>query len=121
MLADDVVKIATPQVDWLALAPVMTMIAGAVVILIWASMTRKGSRSSLFAILTVLTAAVSIGFAIPLWRDVTDAHHGPYTAIAGAISVDGFTAFFMVLVALAVMLAALLADGYLRREDLDST
>lgn len=114
-------NITTPSVDWLALAPMTVMIAGAVVILIWASMTRRGNRSSVFAIVTIVTALVSMGFAVPLWRDVTDAHHGAYTAVAGAVSIDGFTVFFMFLVAIAVMLAALLADGYMRREGLAST
>jgi NADH-quinone oxidoreductase subunit N len=113
------VKIATPSVDWQALAPVSILIAGAFLILGWSAMTRKGARSSIFAIATVVTAVAAIGAAVPLWRDVTDPRHGPYTAVKGAIAVDGFSVFFTVLVCVAVMLAALLADGYLRREGLD--
>ena len=112
-------KIATPTVAWKALAPVLILIGGAVVILGISAMVRRKPRSSVFAFLTVATALGAIAAAVPLWRDVTDPAHGPYTAVSGAIVVDGFAVFFTVLVCVAVALAALLADGYLRREGLD--
>ncbi|MEY2420063.1 MAG: NADH-quinone oxidoreductase subunit [Acidimicrobiaceae bacterium] len=117
---DVALKIATPPVDWQALAPALILIGGAFLILGWAAMTRKGARSSLFAIATVVIAAVAMAAAVPLWRDVTDPNHGPYTAIKGAVAVDGFSVFFTFLICTAVALAALLADGYLRREGLDA-
>ena len=112
-------KIATPTVAWKALAPVLILIGGAVVILGISAVMRRKPRSSVFAFLTVVTALAAIAAAVPLWRDVTDPAHGPYTAVKGAIAVDGFAVFFTVLVCVAVALAALLADGYLRREGLD--
>src|SRR6185436_1531676 len=60
-----------------------------------------------------------MAFAVPLWREVTDPERGPFSAIKGAISVDGFAVFFMFVIGAAVVLAALLCDGYLRRERLD--
>ena len=42
--------------------------------------------------------------------------HGPHTYVANAVVMDGFSVFFMMLVAIAMMLSALVADGYLRRE-----
>ena len=56
---------------------------------------------------------------MPLWREVTDPARGPFTAVAGAVAVDGFSVFFTFVICSAVVLAALLADGYLRREGLD--
>ena len=44
---------------------------------------------------------------------------GPAPAIASAVAVDGFSVFFMVAIGIAVVLGALLADGYLRRERLE--
>ena len=117
---DVALKIETPSVDWKALAPILILIGGAFLILGWAAMTRKGSKSSLFAFATVGTAAAAMLSAVPLWREVTDPQKGPYTAIKGAIVVDGFSVFFTMLVCAAVLLAALLADGYLRREGLDA-
>ena len=48
-----------------------------------------------------------------------DPDRGPFTAIAGAIGVDGFSVFMTVVICASVVVAALLADGYLRREGLD--
>ncbi len=114
------IRIATPSIEWTALLPVLILIGGAVFILGFSAMTRKGARSSLFAIFTVITAVGSMVAAVPVWRDVTDPNHGAYTAIKGAVAVDGFAVFFTFLVCTAVVLAALLADGYLRREGLDT-
>ena len=113
-------KIAVPSVAWKALAPALILIGGAFLILGWAAMTRKGARSSIFAVATVVIASVAMLSAVPLWRDVTDPNHGPYTAVKGAVAVDGFSVFFTFLICTAVLLAALLADGYLRREGLDA-
>lgn len=113
-------QIATPPVVWKALAPVLVLIGGAVVILGLSALTRRKPSSGVCALLTVVTALASAASAIPLWRDVTDSHHGPYTAMKGALAVDGFSVFFTVLVCAAVVLAALIADGYLRREGLDA-
>ena len=38
---------------------------------------------------------------------------------AGAVGVDGFSLFLTIVICASVILAALLADGYLRREGLD--
>jgi NADH-quinone oxidoreductase subunit N len=117
--SDVAVKIATPSVAWKALAPVLILIGGATLILAVSAMTRRGAKSSLFAVTTVITALAAMAAAVPLWREVTDPHKGAYTAIKGAITVDGFSVFFTFLVCAAVVLVALLADGYLRREGLD--
>src|SRR5205814_1808774 len=47
------------------------------------------------------------------------AHRGAFTTAAGAITIDGFSVFFVVVICLGIALAALLADDYLRRENLD--
>src|SRR3954451_21883041 len=117
--SDVALKVATPHVEWKALAPTLILIGGAFLILGWSAMTRRGPRASLFAVATVVTSAVAMLSAVPLWRDVTDANNGPYTALKGAIVVDGFSVFVTFVVCTAVLLAALLADGYLRREGLD--
>jgi NADH-quinone oxidoreductase subunit N len=47
------------------------------------------------------------------------AEHGPYTALAGSIGVDGFSVFVTIVICLAVILTAWTADDYLRREGLE--
>src|SRR3954453_19719325 len=111
--------IQTPTVAWRALGPVLALITGAVVLLAVSALMRKKPPAGFYALGTVITAVVSMAFAVPLWREVTDPARGPFSAIKGAISVDGFAVFFMFVIGAAVVLAALLCDGYLRREGLD--
>ncbi len=48
------------------------------------------------------------------WSDVQD--HGAHTYIKQAVVMDGFSVLVTMLVAIAMLLTALVADGYLRRE-----
>ena len=45
--------------------------------------------------------------------------HGPQVTIAGAIAFDGFAVFIQITVAIAMLLTALVGDGYLRREGVE--
>jgi NADH-quinone oxidoreductase subunit N len=66
-----------------------------------------------------VTALAAMIAGIPLWREVTDSSRGPFLAVKGALAIDGFAIFFLFVICIAVVLAALLADDYLRREGLD--
>ena len=105
-----------PDVEYSAILPTLILIGGAVVSLLVVSLLRRRIASSVHAGIAVLSALASGGAAGWLWNDLAD---GPRTAIAGAIAVDRFSVFFMVVVAVSVLLAALAADGYLQRERLD--
>jgi NADH-quinone oxidoreductase subunit N len=113
------VPIATPHVAWRALAPVLSLIGGAVLLLGLSAVTRRKPPNGFYTLGTVVTALVSMAFAVPLWREVTDAGQGPFSAVKAAVAVDGFSVFFTFLICTAVVLTALLCDGYLRREGLD--
>jgi NADH-quinone oxidoreductase subunit N len=52
-----------------------------------------------------------------LWADVVDG--GARTLVSGAIAFDGFAMFVSITICVAVLLASLIADDYLRREQLD--
>jgi NADH-quinone oxidoreductase subunit N len=112
-------SIATPHVEWRALAPTLVLIGGAVVLLVVGSLSRRKPPNGVYALWTVVTAIAAMIFAFPLWRDVTNSAKGPFTAVRGAIGVDGFSVFVTFVICIAVVLAALLADGYLRRERMD--
>ncbi len=45
--------------------------------------------------------------------------HGPSVTIAGAIAFDGFDVFIQIVVSIAMLLTALVGDGYLRREGIE--
>ena len=44
---------------------------------------------------------------------------GPFSTVGGAVGIDGFSIFITVVICSAVIIGALVADGYLRRERLD--
>lgn len=128
--------IITPPIDWSAIMPVVVLFAGAVLLLTVASLVRRAPKG-LYAAWTVVTALVAMVTLAPLWARVqgwTDISgktsllglleykppfNGPFSAVAGAIGVDGFTVFCTFVICCAVILCAFAADDYLRREGLD--
>jgi NADH-quinone oxidoreductase subunit N len=111
--------IPTPHVAWHALVPVLILIGGAVLVLGLSAFSRRRNLHALYATATVVTGFAAMAAAVPLWREVTDSARGPFTAMAGEVAVDGFSVFFTFLIAVAVVLAAMLAEGYMRREGLE--
>ena len=61
----------------------------------------------------------AIGGAVPLWSRVQDADRGPFSTLGQAVGVDGFSVFATVVICAAVILGALLLDGWLRREGME--
>ena len=109
--------IDTPGIAWGALSPFLVMVGGATLILAVGGLLPRRSRIGWPALATVATALGVIVAAVVLWRDLPDT--GPRTVVAGAYAIDGFSLFLIVVIAVAVIVAALLTDGYLRREDLE--
>jgi NADH-quinone oxidoreductase subunit N len=98
------------------LVPEIALVVGALVILTIASLSRRQHGPGLYAGLAVLSGLVALGGAANIWDRVND--KGPTTAVANAVAVDGFSTFFAVLIAVTVILGALLAESYIRRERL---
>lgn len=111
--------IDTPHVDWVALAPILILIAGACLLLVVDSLSLRHPIAGSYALYTVVVAGASIVSSMPLWQEVRDPDRGPFSILRGSLGIDGFSVFFFVILAVSVILAALLADGYLRREGLD--
>jgi NADH-quinone oxidoreductase subunit N len=144
-----------PDVIWAALLPLIVLAVGAVLLLTISSLIKvrageggSGRRlvpSRVWAIYTVVVAAVSMVSALPLWARVQGWDHlfwwdldlatkGPYTTFGstctvagqavvepscGVIGVDGFSVAVTMVIGAAVILGALLASDYLRRERLE--
>jgi NADH-quinone oxidoreductase subunit N len=102
-------------VEYSTIFPMLALVGGALVLLTWTSLTRR-RRAGIYPFVAILSAAVSLGGAWDLWDRIRD--HGPMRAIGDAVVVDGFAVFFMVVIAIAVVLGSLVGDAYLRREDL---
>jgi len=111
--------IDTPTVDWAAEAPLLILVVGALVLMLISAFVRSRRSTVPYTALTCLIALGAIGSVVPLWREVQDPDRGPFSTLAGAVGVDGFSLFVTVVLAVAVILSALLIDDYLRRESLE--
>ncbi len=111
--------IVTPAIDWLALSPLLVLVGGALFLLTAAALASGRPPRGFYALFTVVTAVLAMVCSALAWGRVTDPARGAYSAIGDAIMVDGFSVFFGVVITVAIALAALLADDYLRREGLD--
>ncbi|MEY2570142.1 MAG: NADH-quinone oxidoreductase subunit, partial [Acidimicrobiaceae bacterium] len=115
--ASDAIKV--PDIAWRALAPTLVLIGGAMLLLVVSALSRRKPLPGMYALWTAVVALGAMAAALPLWREVTDSSRGPFTAVRSALDVDGFSVFLTFVICTSVLLAALLADGYLRREDMD--
>ncbi len=108
-----------PKIDWAQLAPELILIGGALVLLTVGTFVRDRRGGHAYAVFTVTVAAAAMVSTVGLWQDVTGRTGRPRLAVANAVVVDGFALFFTVTICAAVVLGALLSDGYLRRERLE--
>ena len=115
----DGVLLDKPEIEWSAISPLLVLIGGALVLLAASALLRARPARGIYSLFTVGTCVVSVVAAAFVWDRVQDAERGPFTAFAGALTVDGFSVFFSVLIAVSIALVALVADDYLRREGLD--
>jgi len=107
-------KLTLPPIRYLSILPPIIMIGGAVLLLAVASLVSRPLRVRVATIGTVIIAGGALGISIWQWFDVQD--HGAHTYVANAVVMDGFSVLITMLVASAMVLSALVADGYLRRE-----
>lgn len=131
LAADAPVRIPTPQVDWRALLPVVVLLVGGLLLLTFASLTRKRPTTRWYAPYTIAVALVAGLSVLPLWARVqgwdtllwwhipASDPRGPFSTVAGAVGIDGFSLFVAVVICATVVLGALFADDYWRREDLN--
>jgi NADH-quinone oxidoreductase subunit N len=107
----------TPEIEWYAIVPLLILVGGALVMMVKAALLPNLMRPGIFALGTVVIASAALIDACFLWNDVQD--NGPKSVIAGALELDGFSVFFIILTCIALILAALFADSHLRREGME--
>ncbi len=112
-----VTAIHVPHIRYLAILPEIVMLGGAVLLLGVASLSDRPVRMSVTTVGTVVISGASMGLAWWQWADVRQ--HGPFTTVAGAVVTDGFSALIAILASTAMLLTALVGDGYLRREGVE--
>jgi NADH-quinone oxidoreductase subunit N len=109
--------IHTPHVDYLSILPLTIMMGGALALMIVSSLFRKILAVGAGTVVATVTSLAALVAALFQWDHV--ATHGPQVTIAGAIAFDGFDVFIQIVVSIAVLLTALVGDGYLRREGVE--
>ncbi|MDO8364412.1 MAG: NADH-quinone oxidoreductase subunit N [Actinomycetota bacterium] len=105
-----------PKVDWFALSPLLVLLGGAMVLLVVAALTPAWPKRC-YALFTAAVAvgAGAMGFAT--WARVS--HEGSQSLVADAMVLDKPGIWIAITICLAVAMAALVTDDYLRREGLD--
>ena len=107
------------QAPWALVFFVLGGLPGLVIagLLAWRGHLPRRDRLSWAALMALVTAVATIVACVVLWRDLPES--GARTVVSGAYAVDGFSLFLIVVIAVGVIIATLLTDGYLRREDLE--
>ena len=118
--ADEVFDpISTPDIEWSALVPLLVLIGTAMALMVVSAITRTKPFRGMYATVTSVAAVAAAASAWPLWERVQDPDRGPYSVVAGALGIDGFSLFMTAVICASVAVTAWLADAYLRREDMD--
>jgi NADH-quinone oxidoreductase subunit N len=105
------------SVEYRSILPILVLAIGALVLLLVSALLPKRSWPGLYAGLTVVIGALATAAGVWQWYDLGNSA-GSVT-IGGQVFYDHFGVFFMILVAIAVILAALTSDSYLRQEGLE--
>jgi NADH-quinone oxidoreductase subunit N len=109
--------IHTPHIDYLSILPMLIMMGGALLLMTASAFFRQVIGVGVGTLATATTSGAALVAALFQWDDI--ATHGAKVTIAGAIAYDGFDVFIQITVSIAMLLTALVADGYLRREGVD--
>ncbi|HET9771466.1 MAG TPA: NADH-quinone oxidoreductase subunit N [Acidimicrobiia bacterium] len=111
-------KIPVPKVDWLAVGPEVALIGAAMVLVMMAALNRgRRDLSGVYLDVGLAGVAASGLITIKLWLVVSDG--APYETLSGMVAVDGFSVFARTVVLAATALGLLVAQGYLRRENVE--
>lgn len=111
--------IHTPHVDYLSILPMMIMMGGSLALMTVSSLFRKILGVGAGTLIASSVSVAALVAALFQWDQVSS--HGAQVTIAGAIAFDGFDVFIQIVVAIAVLLTALIGDGYLRREGVEGS
>ena len=109
MLAQEFVA---PGIEWYHLSPIITLVAGALFLLVVGAITPPWPRGG-YALVTVLTVVVAATLAWTQWDEATGT--GPKVLVAGALAFDAFALFLTIGICGATLLVVLVTDDELRR------
>jgi NADH-quinone oxidoreductase subunit N len=114
-----IAAVTTPGVNWTALAPVIALVAAALLIIMLKAVLRRDSRAYDASIaVAVVGITVSGYFLWRLWSDVQDT--GPYLTMSSTMAIDGFAIFLGAVVLVATLFTLMLSSEYLERRGIAS-
>jgi NADH-quinone oxidoreductase subunit N len=108
-------SLVLPKIAYYSILPELVLLGGAVAMLVTSSLLRRPMDHATATTMAVMTGLASLSLSLVQWFQVQN--NGPHVAIDGAVIQDGFSAFIGVLVSCAVVVAALVADGWMEREE----
>jgi NADH-quinone oxidoreductase subunit N len=100
-----------PEVGWFALSPMLTLLGGALVLMLLGALTPQWPKG-LYAFATATIAGAAGVLAMVQWDDITD--NGTSTLVGGAIAYDTLSMFLTITICIGVILVSLVSDEYLR-------
>jgi NADH-quinone oxidoreductase subunit N len=100
-----------PEVNWFALSPMLTLLGGALVLMLVGALTPQWPKG-LYAFATATIAGAAAALAMVQWDDITDT--GTRTLVAGVIAFDTLSMFMTITICIGVILVSMLSDEYLR-------
>ena len=107
-----------PEIDWWALSPLLVLVGGGLALLVASALTPRWPKGA-YAAASVTTASAALVLAAILWFQVQD--DGPELLAGGALRLDGFSLFLTIVICLSVILSSLVADDYLRHNDMEGS
>lgn len=113
----EVQRLATPQIEYSLILPLLVLIGGAVILLVASSLVPARAGRAWHGAFTITTAGISIVSAVILWFRLRA--DGPANAIGEAVRADTVAVFATIVIAAGVILTVLLTTDYLRRERLE--
>jgi NADH-quinone oxidoreductase subunit N len=112
-------SIPIPKVDWLAVGPEVALIVAAMVLVMMAAFNRgRRDLSSEYLYVGLAGVAAAGLVTLKIWTVVVS-DGAPYQTLSGMVAVDGFSAFARTVILAATVLGLLVAQGYLRREQVE--
>ncbi len=106
-----------PDVAWFALSPLIVLVAGSLVLLLFGALTPPWPRHA-YAAVAVATAVLAGGAAMLQWDDITDS--APSTLVGRALAFDTFAQFVTIAICASLVVVVLITSDHLHREGNDS-
>ncbi len=106
-----------PSIDWYKMSPALVLVAGALGLILVGALTPQW-RKGAYGFVAAASAGAAAVLAGMLWANLGE-NGAPSTLIGDALSFDHFSLFATFTIAVATLLAILVTNDYLEREDED--